>query len=73
MTALYTGPHDRRRSPWLTMVVGVLGAADALRRAPHPESFHIISQIGYMLVGVALATPLATRRLACSTSSTTSW
>ncbi|MCC7427298.1 MAG: Na+/H+ antiporter subunit D [Alphaproteobacteria bacterium] len=41
-----------------TMVVGVLGAAahhDVMRIL----SFHIISQIGYMLVGVALMTPLA--------------
>ncbi|MBU8542118.1 MULTISPECIES: Na+/H+ antiporter subunit D [Roseomonadaceae] len=41
-----------------TMVVGVLGAAmhyDVRRIL----SFHIISQIGYMLVGVALMTPLA--------------
>ncbi|MGK7861646.1 Na+/H+ antiporter subunit D [Falsiroseomonas sp. E2-1-a4] len=41
-----------------TMVVGVLGAASHydVRRI---LSFHIISQIGYMLVGVALMTPLA--------------
>ncbi|MGD9828444.1 MAG: proton-conducting transporter membrane subunit [Hyphomicrobiaceae bacterium] len=41
-----------------TMVFGVLGAAS------HHDvrkilSFHIISQIGYMLVGIALMTPLA--------------
>ena len=42
----------------LTMVTGVLGAAaqSDIRRI---LSFHIISQIGYMLVGVALLTPLA--------------
>lgn len=42
----------------LTMVIGVLGAAAHfdVRRI---LSFHIISQIGYMLVGVAIATPLA--------------
>ncbi|MFN3449828.1 MAG: proton-conducting transporter membrane subunit [Roseococcus sp.] len=42
----------------LTMVIGVLGAAAhwEIRRI---LSFHIISQIGYMLVGVAIATPLA--------------
>jgi len=42
----------------LTMVTGVLGAAaqNEMRRI---LSFHIISQIGYMLVGVALMTPLA--------------
>ncbi len=41
-----------------TMVTGVLGAASQydVRRI---LSFHIISQIGYMLVGVALMTPLA--------------
>ncbi|MGX9963545.1 proton-conducting transporter transmembrane domain-containing protein [Roseomonas sp. F4] len=41
-----------------TMVVGVLGAASHydVRRI---LSFHIISQIGYMLVGLALMTPLA--------------
>lgn len=42
----------------LTMVTGVLGAAAHfdIRKI---LSFHIISQIGYMLVGVAIATPLA--------------
>ena len=42
----------------LTMVTGVLGAASHfdIRRI---LSFHIISQIGYMLIGVAVATPLA--------------
>lgn len=42
----------------LTMVIGVFGALaqDDVRRI---LSFHIISQIGYMLVGVALMTPLA--------------
>ena len=41
----------------LTMVTGVLGAAaqNELRRI---LSFHIISQIGYMVLGVALFTPL---------------
>ncbi|WP_135468847.1 Na+/H+ antiporter subunit D [Crenalkalicoccus roseus] len=51
--------------PWVlggvaaaTMVTGVLGAAAHwdIRRI---LSFHIISQIGYMLVGIAIATPLA--------------
>lgn len=41
-----------------TMVVGVLGAA-AHYDVRRILSFHIISQIGYMLVGVALMTPLA--------------
>ncbi len=42
----------------LTMVTGVLGAAaqNELRRI---LSFHIISQIGYMILGLALFTPLA--------------
>lgn len=41
-----------------TMVVGVLGAA-AQGDVRRILSFHIISQIGYMLVGLALMTPLA--------------
>ncbi|MFU8842593.1 MAG: Na+/H+ antiporter subunit D [Bacteroidales bacterium] len=42
----------------LTMLVGVLGAASQydMRRI---LSFHIISQIGYMVLGLALFTPLA--------------
>lgn len=42
----------------LTMITGVLGAASHfdIRKI---LSFHIISQIGYMLVGIAIATPLA--------------
>ena len=42
----------------LTMVVGVLAAAsqNEVRRI---LSFHIISQIGYMIIGLALLTPLA--------------
>jgi multicomponent Na+:H+ antiporter subunit D len=42
----------------LTMVAGVLGAAaqSDIRRI---LSWHIISQIGYMVMGLALATPLA--------------
>jgi len=42
----------------LTMVVGVLGAAagNDFRRI---LSFHIISQVGYMVLGLALFTPLA--------------
>ncbi len=41
-----------------TMLAGVLGAVvqDELRRL---LSFHIISQIGYMIMGLALLTPLA--------------
>src|SRR5690606_1395297 len=41
-----------------TMVVGVLGAA-AHYDVRKILSFHIISQIGYMLIGMALMTPLA--------------
>jgi multicomponent Na+:H+ antiporter subunit D len=42
----------------LTMVTGVLGAVaqDEFRRV---LSFHIVSQIGYMIMGLALFTPLA--------------
>lgn len=42
----------------LTMIVGVFGAASEyeFRRV---LSFHIVSQIGYMLMGLALFTPLA--------------
>lgn len=41
-----------------TMVSGVLGAA-AHQDMKRILSFHIISQIGYMTMGIALATPLA--------------
>lgn len=42
----------------LTMVIGVLGAA-AQNDVRRILSFHIISQIGYMVLGLALFTPLA--------------
>ena len=42
----------------LTMVTGVLGAA-AQNDIRKILSFHIISQIGYMVMGLALLTPLA--------------
>ena len=42
----------------LTMVTGVLGAA-AQTRFRRILSFHIVSQIGYMVLGLALLTPLA--------------
>ena len=42
----------------LTMAVGVLGAA-AQREFRKVLSFHIVSQIGYMIMGLALFTPLA--------------
>ena len=42
----------------LTMVTGVLGAA-AQHEVRRILSFHIISQIGYMIMGLALFTPLA--------------
>lgn len=53
----YTGPIIGAVAA-LTMITGVLGAAAHfdIRRI---LSFHIISQIGYMLVGLAVATPLA--------------
>ncbi len=53
----YTGPIVAAIAA-LTMVTGVLGAAAHydIRRI---LSFHIISQIGYMLFGIAVATPLA--------------
>ena len=42
----------------LTMVTGVLGAA-AQNQFRRILSFHIVSQIGYMLMGLGLHTPLA--------------
>lgn len=42
----------------LTMVIGVLGAA-AQQEFRRVLSFHIISQIGYLVMGLALFTPLA--------------
>lgn len=42
----------------LTMITGVLGAA-AQNQFRKILSFHIISQIGYMILGLALFTPLA--------------
>ena len=42
----------------LTMVIGVIGAA-AQKDFRKILSFHIISQIGYMLMGLAIHTPLA--------------
>ena len=42
----------------LTMVTGVLGAI-AQQDMRRVLAFHIISQIGYMVLGLALATPLA--------------
>lgn len=53
----YTGPIVVTVAIF-TMVTGVLGAAAHfdIRRI---LSFHIISQIGYMLFGIAVATPLA--------------
>ena len=41
-----------------TMIVGVLGAV-AQYNVRRLLAFHIISQIGYMVAGIALATPLA--------------
>ncbi|RJP81159.1 MAG: Na+/H+ antiporter subunit D [Desulfobacteraceae bacterium] len=42
----------------LTMITGVLGAA-AYNEFRRILSFHIISQVGYMIMGLALFTPLA--------------
>lgn len=42
----------------LTMVTGVLGAA-AQSEVRRILSFHIVSQIGYMIMGLALLTPMA--------------
>lgn len=42
----------------ITMVTGVLGAA-AQNEVRRILSFHIVSQIGYMVLGLALFTPLA--------------
>src|SRR5690606_11816121 len=47
----------------LTMVTGVLGAA-AQYEFRHILSFHIISQIGYMLMGLGLAGLTGSRALA---------
>jgi multicomponent Na+:H+ antiporter subunit D len=54
-----------------TMLFGVLGAAYHwdMRRI---LAFHIVSQIGYMLLGIALASDPGNDRRRCSTSSTTS-
>jgi multicomponent Na+:H+ antiporter subunit D len=41
----------------LTMITGVLGAV-AQSKVRHILSFHIISQIGYMILGLGLFTPL---------------
>lgn len=41
-----------------TMLVGVLGAA-AQTEVRRILSFHIVSQVGYMILGLALSTPLA--------------
>ena len=42
----------------LTMVVGIIGAI-AQTDFKRILAFHIVSQIGYMLMGIALLTPLA--------------
>jgi multicomponent Na+:H+ antiporter subunit D len=63
-TTVFTGPESEaifRILLWiapLTMVVGVLGAAAQydLRKL---LSFHIVSQIGYMLFAIAVQSPLA--------------
>ena len=42
----------------LTMVTGVLGAASQME-VRRVLSFHIVSQVGYMIMGLGLVTPLA--------------
>jgi multicomponent Na+:H+ antiporter subunit D len=53
------------------MAVGVLGAAAQfeLRRL---LSFHIVSQIGYMILGLGLFTPLGLAGLGLSSCTTSS-
>jgi len=55
-----TFTHDTLMLPiaLLTMVVGILGAI-AQTDFKKILSYHIVSQIGYMLFGIALGTPLA--------------
>ena len=55
----------------LTMVTGVLGAA-AQNEFRRILSFHIISQIGYMIMGLALGHAARRWSARSSTSSTTS-
>ena len=63
-TLLFIGDISYTHNGWLlwisgfTMVIGVFGAATQMgvRRI---LSFHIVSQIGYMVMGLALYTPLA--------------
>lgn len=62
-TLIFTGDFDYTHTlllilAGLTMVTGVLGAV-AQFNFRRLLSFHIVSQIGYMLLGLALFTPLA--------------
>ncbi|MBC6437009.1 MAG: Na+/H+ antiporter subunit D [Rhodobacteraceae bacterium] len=62
-TLVFTGDVDYTHTILLwvacfTMVTGVLGAA-AMNDVRRILSFHIVSQIGYMILGLALYTPLA--------------
>jgi multicomponent Na+:H+ antiporter subunit D len=63
-TLLFTQDTGYTHSTWLmviagfTMLTGVLGAA-AQNEFRRILSFHIVSQIGYMIMGLALYTPLA--------------
>ncbi len=55
----YSGVHEVLL--WVacaTMLVGVLGAAAQIE-VRRILSFHIVSQVGYMILGLALASPLA--------------
>lgn len=58
-TLLFAGANDRLLL-WIgaaTMVVGVLGAI-AQNEIKRVLSFHIVSQVGYMIVGIAIGGPL---------------
>ncbi len=62
-TLVFTGDVDYTHTIllWIagfTMITGVLGAA-AMNDFRRILSFHIVSQIGYMILGLALYTPLA--------------
>ena len=62
-TLLFPGAHSTLLL-WvagLTMVVGVLGAI-AQNDVKRILSFHIVSQIGYMVLGIAIGGPAGDRR-----------
>ena len=55
----------------LTMIIGVAGALaqDDVKRI---LSFHVVSQIGYMIMGLGFFTVAGRRRVRCSSSCTRS-